>query len=209
MIDKVKPLKIETGVDFGPTETDPTQDYLACKGIVFEDDDDTYIDSLNGNISCITNGIVRLVIRSDGKIGIGINNPTSRLELIGVSNQAQFSINANSTQTRNIEEWRDSTGTALSAIGPNGDLITETIGVGVKIKEGTNGRMGQDTLVAGTITVSNTSITANTRIFLSVNTAGGTQGFLATTRVVSTSFTINSTNALDTSIINWLLIEPT
>lgn len=40
-IDKVRPLKIEestsgTEVDLGPTETNPAEDYLAAKGIAFE-----------------------------------------------------------------------------------------------------------------------------------------------------------------------------
>ena len=68
---------------------------------------------------------------------------------------------------------------------------------------------GTATLVGGTITVNNTSITANTRIFLTVSSVIGTQGFLSTTQIASTSFTINSTGGvLDNSIVNWLLIEP-
>lgn len=47
-IDKVKPLKIEdstngTEFDMVPTETDPTEDYLATKGVAFENSDNTTI----------------------------------------------------------------------------------------------------------------------------------------------------------------------
>jgi hypothetical protein len=47
-IDKVKPLKIEdstngTEFDMVPTETDPTEDYLASKGIAFENSENTTI----------------------------------------------------------------------------------------------------------------------------------------------------------------------
>lgn len=105
----------------------------------------------------------------------------------------------------------------VTGIGPSvaawnmlsgGDLASQTAGVGLRIKEGSNARMGTATLVAGTVTVSNTSVTANSRIFLSRNTTGGTTGHLSTTIVAGTSFTINSSNALDTSVVAWLLIEP-
>lgn len=48
-VDKVKPLKIEdstsgTEMDFAPTEADPTEDYLAAKGVALENDDNTLID---------------------------------------------------------------------------------------------------------------------------------------------------------------------
>lgn len=82
------------------------------------------------------------------------------------------------------------------------------LGTGIRIVEGSNKRMGVATLVAGTVTVANTSITASTRIFLTVQTAGGTQGFLSTTRSAGTSFTINSSSASETSTVAWLLVEP-
>lgn len=46
MVDKVKPLKIESGsdVDFLPTETDPNEDYVSVKGIAFEDSDTQVLD---------------------------------------------------------------------------------------------------------------------------------------------------------------------
>jgi len=57
MADKVKPLKIEnpsnggTQTDFLPTESDPTQDYLAAKGIAFENSDSKLFDlSASGEI---------------------------------------------------------------------------------------------------------------------------------------------------------------
>lgn len=47
MVDKVKPLKIESGsdTDFLPTETDPTEDYIAAKGISIENNNDYLIDA--------------------------------------------------------------------------------------------------------------------------------------------------------------------
>ena len=80
-------------------------------------------------------------------------------------------------------------------------------GNGFFVKEGTNARMGQATLVGGTVTVNTNQVNANSRIFLSVETAGGTQGFLSYTEIIGTSFTINSTSATETSIVNWLIME--
>lgn len=48
MVDKIKPLKLEettngTEFDMNPTETDPTEDYIASKGVAFENSDNTTI----------------------------------------------------------------------------------------------------------------------------------------------------------------------
>ena len=90
-----------------------------------------------------------------------------------------------------------------------GNISLSVIGNGLKIKEGANARMGVATLVGGVVTVANTSVTANTRIFAFHQTLGGTIGVLYVSAVVAaTSFTITSSNILDTSIISWLCIEP-
>jgi hypothetical protein len=79
----------------------------------------------------------------------------------------------------------------------------------LNLKDGSNKRMGQATLTAGTVTVSNTSVTANTRIFLSHAITSGTLGHLhISARSAGVSFTITSSSGTDTSTVNWLLIEP-
>lgn len=99
--------------------------------------------------------------------------------------------------------------------GDGGDIIIRPgVGNGTGINgnfgilDGADKPMGVATLVAGTVTVNNELITANTRVFLTVQTAGGTQGFLSVTRVAGTSFTITSTSATETSTVAWLLVEP-
>lgn len=90
-----------------------------------------------------------------------------------------------------------------------GDIRVGTVGSGLQVAEGANARMGTVNLTAGTATVSNTSVTANTRIFLTVQAVSGTVGTLYVDgRVAGTSFTITSTEIADTSTIAWLLIEP-
>lgn len=79
----------------------------------------------------------------------------------------------------------------------------------LKILEGINGRMGVATLVAGTVTVNNTSITANSRIFLTAQAGVLNIGVVSvTSRVVGASFTITSLNALDTRTIAYQIFEP-
>lgn len=67
------------------------------------------------------------------------------------------------------------------------------------------------TLTAGTITVSDTRVKTGARIFVSVNTPSGTQGFLSakTSDIIDgTSFIINSTSATETSTVNYEIINP-
>ena len=89
------------------------------------------------------------------------------------------------------------------------DLRIATAGRGPQVAEGSNAKMGASTLVAGTVTVANTSVTANSRIFLTCQTPGGTPGFLrVSARVAGTSFTILSSSNTDTSVVGWLIFEP-
>ena len=80
---------------------------------------------------------------------------------------------------------------------------------GIGVQEGSNEFMGVSTLVAGTVTVSNTSVTSSSRIFLTAQNSSGSAGEVYISgRSSGTSFTITSTNILDTRDIAWLIIEP-
>lgn len=89
--------------------------------------------------------------------------------------------------------------------------VIGTIGIKQAITEGANAAMGTATLVAGTIAVANTLVTANSRIFLtSQDPNAGTQGpVFVSARTAGVSFTITSTiGALDTAIVAWEIKEP-
>lgn len=123
------------------------------------------------------------------------------------------------TSTRKTFAWLESpafttpdigvaTGTSLSVTG---DIKNNTEGGGLYIKEGVNATMGVATLVGGTVTVSTTKVTANSRIFLTPQSMGTILrpvGVGVTARVVGTSFTITSQDATDTSVIAWQIVEP-
>lgn len=93
------------------------------------------------------------------------------------------------------------------------ELIRHLQVLGVKtantVSESTNGKMGVATLIAGTVTISNKSITANSRIFLTPQNGVANAGFVSVgSRVNATSFTITSSNNLDTRIIAYQIFEP-
>jgi hypothetical protein len=84
-------------------------------------------------------------------------------------------------------------------------------GGGLYVKEGTNATMGVATLVAGTVTVSTTKVTANSRIYLSIQSLGTVAvptEVAVTARTAGTSFVITSANVTDTSVIAWFIVEP-
>lgn len=88
------------------------------------------------------------------------------------------------------------------------DLVLSTAGKGLSIKSGSNAKIGTATLVGGTVTVSNTSVTANSLIFLTSQADGGTPGFVrVTAKTASTSFVITSSDVADTSTVAWMIVE--
>lgn len=68
------------------------------------------------------------------------------------------------------------------------------------------GYRGTATLSSGTVTVSTTDVHTGWKIYVSVNTPSGSQGFLSASTadiVDGTSFVINSTDSGDNSTVNW------
>jgi hypothetical protein len=111
--------------------------------------------------------------------------------------------------------------TAISRSGANNILVGSntklgaggvdvvTAGVGLKVAEGSNAKQGTFTLTGGTTqAVPNTSITANSRIFLTAQVVGGTPGIIGVnSRTPGTSFTVFCV-ATDTSTYAYEIFEP-
>lgn len=98
--------------------------------------------------------------------------------------------------------------TATNVYTTNAPLTINTPGFGLQIKHGSNCKLGTSTLSAGSVTVANTAVTANSIIFLTVQASGGTMGFLSVgTKTVGTSFVINSSSSTDTSTVAWMIVE--
>lgn len=68
-------------------------------------------------------------------------------------------------------------------------------------------RCGEATLVGGTVTVANTSITAKSIVLMSRKTTGGTLGHLNFSVSAGVSFTITSSSGTETSVISYVIIE--
>lgn len=97
--------------------------------------------------------------------------------------------------------------TALVSVDKgNFDISATGKGLGVKAGAVTDS-LGTATLVAGTVTVANTNIATGDKIILSRFTAGGTLGFLDYTISNGTSFTINSSDSSDTSVVDYQIIR--
>jgi len=90
-----------------------------------------------------------------------------------------------------------------------GNLDIQSAGSGVQVKEGANAKQGTVALVTGSKVVSNTSVTASSRIFLTSQADGGTPGWLrVSARTAGTSFTITSSSGTDTSTVAYEIFEP-
>lgn len=85
-----------------------------------------------------------------------------------------------------------------------GGSITDKIVIGT----GANSSIGLGTLAAGIATILTTKTTANSFVFLTPRTNNINIGVLSQgTIVAGTSFVVNSSNALDNDVFNWLLIN--
>lgn len=114
----------------------------------------------------------------------------------------------NSTTTSEIARVLS---TSVSTTG----LAVTNLGSGFLIKEGTNARMGVATLVSfliviSSVTIPNTTVTANTRIFLTNQAPSGLAiGDIHVSALIpGVSFTVSSLAIGDTSQFAWLLVEP-
>jgi len=93
-------------------------------------------------------------------------------------------------------------------ISSEGQVNIQTAGQTLAVQGGAvTDFIGQAVLAAGTVTVNNTNITVADKIFLSVSLPGGTQGFLSYAIAAGASFTITSTNALDTSTVEYFIVR--
>lgn len=101
-------------------------------------------------------------------------------------------------------------GATGNEVPPRSDIEKDFVSkASPKLEDGSNKAMGVATLVGGTVTVANTKVTANSRIFLTSQTDGGAPGSLRiSARVAGTSFTITSTSGTDTSTVAYMILEP-
>lgn len=92
----------------------------------------------------------------------------------------------------------------------NGVLGVSVAGSGLVVKEGSNAKQGTiGAMTAGSIAVANTSVTANSRIFVCRNAGGTNPGaWYVSAQTAGTGFTATSTNAADTGTGVFVIFEP-
>jgi hypothetical protein len=82
----------------------------------------------------------------------------------------------------------------------------------IYIEEGSGAQLGTAQLTAGAVTVANSGLTANSRIFLSVQSLGtvaSPKAVAVTTKTAGVSFVIQSSDNTDTSTVAWWIVEAT
>lgn len=108
----------------------------------------------------------------------------------------------------NSDEWVAGTDDATNRMALLGNILRVNglnVGTGTNISQIKHGRA---TLVGGTVTVSDTSVTANSRIFVSSAVDGGVPGWLrVSARSAGVSFTILSSSGTDTSQVDWMIVN--
>ena len=172
------------------------------------------------NISETDNPRINLI--QDG----GIN--TSYISMESTANTTMSGSLNNALLINNTQSDVDSicfgtAGTCRMIVGSSNNhcilpLKFPIVGYGLIFTEGTNAIMGIATLVAGTVTVSTTKVTTNSRIFLTTQTLSGTEygTVRVSARSAATSFAItsyrgNNTTTVasgDTSNVAWMIVEP-
>lgn len=100
------------------------------------------------------------------------------------------------------------TATAGAITATNGNFVASTIGTGLQVKRGANAKGGTFTATADTpVVVSNTSVTTESVISISLKTVGGTPAAVFMTAIsAGASFTVNSA-AGNTSVYNYVITE--
>lgn len=149
-----------------------------------------------GNIDFTTdgNGGILLLAQPGGAIANAF-----RMFVANTGNSPVFSVNGSDPNV-SMELQAQGTGVVFS----NNPISAFA---GLRVSEAANGKQGIATLVAGTVTVANTSVTANSRIWYCGQDSNVT-GWLNLTKNVGVGFTITSSVNLDTGIVAYLINEP-
>jgi hypothetical protein len=101
----------------------------------------------------------------------------------------------------------NSASVTTSLLTVTGNIDISTIGAGLKVAEGSNAKQGVATLSSGTVLVSNTSVTATSRIQLTAQDNNSTGALRVSARTPFTSFTITSSNGSDSGVVAYEIFE--
>jgi hypothetical protein len=164
-----------------------------------------------------TNGALAVPVDLKGTgtaevVGAGTTGDTSPRVQLGADGSLRWGSGGAGVDTR---LFRASAGNLQFSTGTfsvtAGSIDVSLAGQGLRVAEGANAKQGVATLVAGTVTVADTSVTASSRIFLTCQALGtvAVPSALCVSAVVAgTSFTILASQNTDTSVIAYEIFEP-
>lgn len=135
-------------------------------------------------------------------LGFNVNSGT-------VTFLAPVTVNINSGATWRFNNLPNFSNGLLLSTG-NLMISSPTSKIIIDAANPTLNSIGTATLVGGTATVTTSAVTASSLIFVSANAVSGTQGILSapsSSIVAGTSFVIHSSNVLDTSTVNYWIIN--
>ncbi len=173
------------------------------------------------------NGDPLLIWDKTNGLGFGFaNDAATKISIESVKMYLTDIVSTNGSESSSLEfATQRSAGAAasgsmkLTAAGnlsiTNGNLILATAGNGITITEGTDGRLGQTTLVAGVKAITINGLTTSSRAFYTFVSVGGTVTTTWQYKLVCTSNTLTitaidntgATNTLDTSVLNYTVFN--
>lgn len=180
------------------------------------------VQSLSTNTTTLqaAGGIISSTLTVDGanavynpdasmyKVPTILNSGTVTLQSIANGVSANFTPNNYTPSDSSVKGNLSGIDTFLGAGSFPGNVLANTAGNGFRAKEGSNAKQGIATLSSGTIVVSNTSVTANSRIFLTPQDNNTVGSLRVSARTVSTSFTITSSSNTDSGVVAYEIFEP-
>ncbi len=142
--------------------------------------------------------------------GVNISGLTGSRVVITDALKSLASLAYDTANTNDALVQRDSSGNiAVTGINATGNVTSGTADKTLVLKQGANGKTGTVTLNGITpVTITNSSITANSGIIFTLKTVGGTVGAYPAIQTITpiTGCTVAGT-ALDTSVYNYHIIE--
>lgn len=160
----------------------------------------TTLQSGTGGLNIQSNNGDMTIVSGTGAINIG-TDATDMTTTIGSTTGASALLLQNGSS-------------GIQATGPmvmDGSLTLNTVGSGLRIATGANATIGTSgAMVAGDVTVANTSVTANSIIFAipaALGTVTRPQAAYVSSITPSTSFVLRSQDATDTSTWYYLIIN--
>jgi hypothetical protein len=162
------------------------------------------------------NGWSETVNPDFGVFGLTVSGATCDMIMTNIRTAAAFYRSLTQTGRVNGADCK----LAVDRLTPNaGDMVYNSnaslaVGAGAVVYDGTQWKRvdtsavktGTATLVAGTVTVNDAAITANSVIRLGQKTVGGTPGALyVSARSAGVSFSITSTSGTDTSVVQYYI----